>query len=179
MESNRRKTTQKNNKTDHEASKRRPVMKIQSVSFNNRKKAFELSLHGNVLSLPFSRLRLKPSAADPIQEAWVDHEVGAQAFTYRLASGKEDTIHLDQVLEYNRDPDYLRKMLLYRLTIQAQKLLATKKVAKREIIRRLGTSPTQFYRLIDQTNTNKTIDQMIRLLSALDCTVEFIVSDAA
>ena len=45
-------------------------------------------------------------------------------------------------------------------------------IKKNEIIRRMGTSQTQFYRLIKTSNYNKTIDQMLKLLSALDITVE-------
>ena len=46
---------------------------------------------------------------------------------------------------------------------------------KREIIRRLGTSATQFYRLLDQTNYRKSLDQPLSLLQALDCDVDFVV----
>jgi hypothetical protein len=46
-------------------------------------------------------------------------------------------------------------------------------------MRRVGTSPTQFYRLIDQTFYRKTIDQMVRLLAALDCPVDLVFQEAA
>ena len=39
---------------------------------------------------------------------------------YLLASGKHGTVHIEQVLEYNQDPWYLRDLLLYKLTIEAQ-----------------------------------------------------------
>ena len=48
-------------------------------------------------------------------------------------------------------------------------------LSKREIIRCLGTSPSQFYRLIDPANYQKTIDQMLALLNVLGCEVEFTV----
>ena len=44
-----------------------------------------------------------------------------------------------------------------------------------EIIRRLGTSATQFYRLLDQTNYSKSIKQMVTLLAILDCEVDLVV----
>ena len=44
-----------------------------------------------------------------------------------------------------------------------------------EIIRRLGTSPAQFYRLIDPTNYRKTVDKMLLLLQVLDCEVDVVV----
>jgi hypothetical protein len=51
---------------------------------------------------------------------------------------------MDQVLEYNRDPNYSRDLLLYKLTLEAQKRVAASPLAKREIIRRLRTSATNF-----------------------------------
>jgi len=154
-------------------------MKIRKVTNNNKKRCFEIETAKRNYYFPHSRLRLKPSADDKIVEIYADPEIGREGLTYRLESGKEDTIHIDPILEYNRDPDYLRDMLLYRLTVKAQKLLESKKISKREVIRRLGTSPTQFYRLIDQTFYKKTIDQMIKLLAALDCTVDIVFKKAA
>jgi len=48
-------------------------------------------------------------------------------------------------------------------------------LSRREIIRRLGTSATQFYRLLDQTNYRKSIDQLLSLLHVLDCDVDLVV----
>ena len=50
----------------------------------------------------------------------VNDELGKEAFTYTLASGKEDTVHVEQVLDYNRDPRYMRNLLLYKLTLIAR-----------------------------------------------------------
>ena len=68
-----------------------------------------------------------------------------------------------------------RDLLLYNLTVQALERIESGQLSKREIIRRLGTSPAQFYRLIDTTNYRKSVDQMLRLLQVLDCEVEVIV----
>jgi hypothetical protein len=32
---------------------------------------------------------------------FIDAELGGEAFTYVLASGREGTVHVDHVLEYN------------------------------------------------------------------------------
>jgi hypothetical protein len=141
---------------------------IRNVTINRRRKSFVLKTAGGTLEYPFSRLSLKPSLNDPLVSAYVDPELAKQGFTYRLRSGKEDSVLMDQVREYNKDSEYLRELLLYRLTILARKALASSGIAKREVIRRMKTSPTQFYRLMDQTNTRKSIDEMIRLLTALD-----------
>ncbi len=155
-------------------------MKIKKVFANNRKKCFEIvTAASRRLEYPYSRLRVKPSAEDGIADVHADTEVGGEGFTYMLASGKEDTILLDQVFDYNKDSDYLREMLLYKLSLKAKKLLEERGISKREVSRRLHTSPVQLYRLLDQTFTHKTIDQMIRLLAALDCPVDVVFKQAA
>ena len=116
-----------------------------------------------------------PTIQDPITEVFVDEEVGREAFTYVLHSGRTGSVHVEQVLEYNRDPTYLRDLLLYRLTLEAQKRVAKSPLSKREIIRRLGTSAAQLYRLLDQTNYRKSVDQVLALLQVLNCDVDLVV----
>jgi len=58
---------------------------------------------------------------------------------------------LDAFLDYNRDPEYIRRVLVYRLTIQSLKLMDSHSITKRELARKLHTSPTQLYRLLDAT----------------------------
>lgn len=79
------------------------------------------------------------------------------------------------MLEYNQDPSYLRGLLLYRLTLEAQKRIAESPLSKREIMRRMGTSASQLYRLLDQTNDRKSIDQVLALLQVLNCDVDLVV----
>lgn len=150
-------------------------MKIRRVSPNNRKKVFEVETPTKTLLFPYAKLDPPPTANDRIVRAFVDKEVGQEGFTYFLESGREGTVHIEQVLEYNQDPGYLRDLLLYKLTLEAQKRVEASSLSKREIIRRLGTSATQFYRLLDQTNYRKSLDQLLSLLQVLDCDVDFVV----
>ena len=150
-------------------------MKIRSVKRNNRKKAFELKTSSRTLQFPYSKLDLKPSGDDPIDRAYVDKELASEGFSYVLRSGKSGTVHIDQVLEYNQDPAYLRDAILYKLTLEAQKRLEKSALSKREIIRRLGTSATQFYRLLDQKNYQTSVDQLLSLLHVLDCHVDLVI----
>jgi hypothetical protein len=153
-------------------------MGIRSVVPNNRRKAFEVTLSdGRTLDYPYARLSVQPGRSRRLDQVFVDAELGNEAFTYRLSSGEENSIHVEQVLEYNSDPDYLKDMVLYELTLEAQQRVARSALSKREIIRRLGTSATQFYRLLDQTNYSKSIGQLLALLEVLDCEVELIVRD--
>ncbi len=150
-------------------------MKIQSVAANNRKKAFEVKTRRGTLPFPYAKSDPTPSTSDRVVELFVDEELGREAFTYVLQSGAEGTVHVEQALDYNGDPAYLRDLLLYQLTLEAQRRVAGSPLSKRELIRRLGTSATQFYRLLDQANYRKSIDQMLALLHVLDCEVELRV----
>lgn len=150
-------------------------MKIRSVTYNNRKKAFEVRSSTRILLLPYSAVDVRPRGNDPVARVFVDKELGGEGFTYVLASGKEGTVHSEQVLEYNQDPSFLRDALLYKLTIEAQKRIENSPLSKREIIRRLRTSATQLYRLLDQTNYRKSVDQLLSLLHILDCEVDLLV----
>jgi hypothetical protein len=150
-------------------------VKIRSVGCNNRKKAFEVRTSTQRLVFPFSKADPVPTAQDSIADLFVDSEAGREAFSYVLHSGRNGTIHIEQVLEYNQDPTYLRDRLLYRLTLEAQKRIAESPLSKREIIRRLGTSGAQLYRLLDQTNYRKSVDQLLALLQVLNCDVDLVV----
>ena len=150
-------------------------MKIRSVAPNNRKKAFEVRTSTKVLWFPYARVEPRPTRDDGVVRVFVDPDLGREGFTFVLESGKEGTVHIEQVLDYNQDPSYLRDMLLYKLTIEAQKRVEASSLSKREIIRRLGTSATQFYRLLDQKNYRKSVDQLLSLLHVLDCDVDLVV----
>ena len=150
-------------------------MKIRSVRHNNRRKVFEVRTSATTLVFPFSKAEPTPTSQDPIGEVLVDQEAGREAFTYVLRSGRTGTVHVEHVLEYNQDPAYFRDLLLYRLTLEAQRHVAESHLSKREIVRRLGTSASQLYRLLDQTNYRKSVDQVFALLQVLDCEVDVVV----
>ena len=150
-------------------------MRIRGVKPNNRARAFDVRVPKGVLRFPYARCRPQPTAEDRVETVIVDPELGQEAFTYVLASGREGSVHVDSVLDYNRDPRYMRYQILYRLTVEAQKGVASSPLSKREIIRRLETSAAQFYRLLDTTNYRKSIDQVLELLTILGCRVELVV----
>jgi hypothetical protein len=150
-------------------------MKIRTVRHDNRKKAFEVVTHAKSFYFPYAKLEVRPSRHNPVMRVYIDEELGNEAFTYELVSGAKGTVHIDQVLEYNRDPRYMRDLLLYKLTLAAQERVKRTRLSKRELIRRLGTSPAQFYRLLDQTNYTKSMDQLMALLGVLDCEVDLVL----
>jgi hypothetical protein len=150
-------------------------MKIAEVVPNNRKKAFEIRIQDSVYDFPYAKLRVQPTVEDPVTEVYADEEIGREGFTYRLESGAEDTIHVDAVLEYNQDPSYLNEVLLHRLTVEALKAFDESGLSKRELIRRLDTSASQLYRLLDPTYSGKSVGQMMSLLRLLGRDVDFVV----
>ena len=150
-------------------------MKILAVDANNHKHAFELKTWRQQFVFPFARANPSPTTKNPVVDIVIDEELGSEAFAYTLSSGAKGIIHIEQVLEYNQDPAYMRNLLLYKLTLEAQERLQQSPLSKREIIRRLGTSPAQFYRLLDSTNYRKSVDKILALLHVLDCEVDLVV----
>jgi hypothetical protein len=152
-------------------------MKIELARLNNHRHAFELVTARGTFTFPYAKADPIPTSGDPIVEMFIDPEVGDEAITYRLASGTEGFVHIEQALEYEREPTYMHDLLLYLLTVQATERMATTRLSRREIIRRLHTSPAQLYRLLDTTNYAKSVDSVLKLLWALDCEVDLVVTD--
>jgi len=150
-------------------------VRIESVKQDDAQQVFVVRTWRGSYVFPYGKAVPAPTAMNPLVELYVDEELALEGFTYRLASGDEGSVLVDQVLDFSQDPAYLRNILLYRLTLEAQRQLQETTLSKREIIRRLGTSPAQFYRLIDQTNYSKSIDKVLSLLQVLGCDVELVV----
>ncbi len=152
-------------------------MKIRSVRSDPRRRAFAVTTARGVLEFPWTQVDVVPSSADPIVEIGPDPDLGCEAFSYRLASGAEGTVHVDHVLRFVRDPDSQRRDMLYALTNQALDALAASGRTKRSVARQLGTSLAQIARLLDPANSRKSVDNMVRLLAALGRRVELHVGD--
>jgi hypothetical protein len=147
-------------------------VKILSVEANNRRHLFEVRTRRQTFVFPYAKTDPPPSASDRVAEVFVDPELGREAFTFRLASGAEGSVHIDAVLEYNEDPSYMADLTLYRLTQEARTRLDSSGLSTREVARSLGTSPTQLYRLIDPTNYTKSLRQLMALLYLLGCDID-------
>lgn len=152
-------------------------MTIENVIPNARRRVFEVNTPGAEYVMPWALLPAPPTPENRVVEVFPDEEIGREGFTYRLDDGTEETVHLDAVLEYNRDPAYLNALLLHRLTVAARQAVEASGLSKRELIRRLGTSASQLYRLLDPTNTTKSIGQMLMLLDVLGKKVDVVVSE--
>jgi len=149
-------------------------MRITSVIANNRKRHFEVTARGGGWTFPYAVCDVPPTPDDPIVELYIDPEAGYEGFAFRLRSGQEDGVLLDHVLSYNRDPEYMRDLLLYKLSAEARDAFKESGLSKREVIRRLDTSPAQLYRLLDTANHTKSVDAMISLLAVLGRGVDLV-----
>lgn len=150
-------------------------MKIETVEVDRRRKSFAIRAGERDYRFPFAKLPVPPTADDPVAEVFVDPELGCEAFTYRLQSGSEDSVHLDNVRLVALDPEALQEQLLHRLTVEALEALEASGLGKRQVARLLGTSPSQLYRLLDPTNYSKSIGQMLALLHLTDRDVVVVV----
>lgn len=142
-------------------------MKIQHVAMNNRRRRFEVSVRNEVLSFPYALVAPRPTATNRVVTVDPDPELGNEAFTYVLESGDEGSVHIDSVREFNEDPEYLAALTLYKLSVEAQRLLGESGLSVRQVAASLKTSPTQVYRLLDPANNRKTIRQVVALFSVL------------
>lgn len=106
---------------------------------------------------------------------YVDDDLGREAVTYALESGEEGSGHIDQALECNEDPRMLAELLSHKLTMEAQRRRARSGLSRREVARRLRASVPQLYRLLDPTNTRKSLGQVVSLLRILGCDVNVSV----
>jgi len=155
-------------------------VKIRSITSNNRKNEFSVITRSGVeYSFPYSEADPRPSPDDHIERVFVDKELGNEAFTFILESGEEGSIHIEQVLEYNEDPQYLADLLTYKLSLEAQKLIESSELSRRQVAKRLRTSVPQLYRLLDPTNTRKSMKQLVALLHILNCDVNLVVKKRA
>ncbi len=154
-------------------------MKIRSVRANNRSKAFEVATPKGLLRFPYAKVTPKPTSRDRIVRVYVDPELGREAFTYELASGREGSLHLDAVLDENKDPAFMADILAYELTLEAQRRMEKTLLSHREICRRLGTSAAQLYRVLDTGKPRTSLRQLIELLGVLGCHVELRTRDVA
>jgi len=153
-------------------------MKIRNVTCSNRRHEFSVTTSsGAIHPFPFSRVDPPPGPEDRIEKVYVDKELGNEAFTYVLQSGREGTVHMDHVLEYNEDPNHLAELLAYKLTLEARRGVEQSELSRRQIAKRLRTSVPQLYRLLDPANKNKSMKQLIALLHILSREVDIVVSE--
>jgi hypothetical protein len=154
-------------------------MKIRGVRNHPRRRAFEVRTARGGFTFPYDRCIPQPRVGDAVKALSIDDDTGRETFSYTLESGKTGVVHIEKVLDHNEEPAYMHQALLYRLTLDAVAKLKASPLSKREVVRRLGTSPSQLYRLLDPTNSRKSVDRMLGLLRVLGCDVDIVVRPRA
>ena len=150
-------------------------MKIRGVRNHPRRKAFEVRTARGGFTFPYDRCIPQPGVGDVVKALSIDDDTGRETFSYTLESGKTGVVHIEKVLDHNEEPAYMHQALLYRLTLDAVAKLKARPLSNREVVRRLGTSPSQLYRVLDATHARQQVDQMLGLLGLLGCDVEFVL----
>ena len=152
-------------------------MKIVKVEADNRRRTFNVTTRSGAMEFPYAKADPRPSAKDRLVEVYVDSELGREAFSYRLESGAEGSVHVDSVLDFNEDPAYMADLALYELTQRTKEQFEQSGISVRTAARRLKTSVPQVYRLLDATNYNKSTRQLLSLLYLSGGEVAMKVSD--
>ena len=152
---------------------------MKSFRIDARKRQVELTdTRGQTLRLPFGRMDPRPRRAADIEAIGFDRAIGRHGVVYRLANGREGAVLWDHCLDYNADPAYVEQALLRQLTREARASFRASGLAKRDVARRLATSPTQLYRLLDLGQTKKSVGQMVALLHVLGRRAEIVIRAA-
>ena len=84
-----------------------------------------------MFDFPYARSDPRPGAADRVADVHVDEELGREGFTYVLESGREGSVHLDSVLEYNNKLEQFPTMYYARwLKFQRREYFETDEAAR-------------------------------------------------
>lgn len=67
-----------------------------------------------------------------------------------------------------QNPEYVKEQTLYQMTKRINQFIASEKISKRELARRLNTSMSQLSRLLDTSNYRKELSRLIEIATILD-----------
>ena len=100
-------------------------MKITGITADDGELEFRVCYDsGRVYTFPYAKADPRPAADNRVTKVFVDKELADEAFTYLLESGKEGTVHGEQVLEYNLDPEYMAELTAYKLSLETKRRAA-------------------------------------------------------
>jgi hypothetical protein len=142
---------------------------ISRVGFNNRKRAVECQIGSQAYILPYARVGI--ARDERVARVSVDRGGDHDALRYvlkwwrRRAVGRVGIVTVDEAFEYyaQRLGDRVRR----KLAREAKKRVAASS---------LGTSPGQFYRLIDEGEDRVSFGQLLALLEVVGADVDVVVT---
>ena len=124
-----RQSKQANPSSDSRFAKGTVNLKILSVTPNYHRRCFELETVEGRYTFPFAKLPHEIAASKRVSSAYPDPELANEGFTYELESGETESVLLDEVLHYNKDPAILNDLFLFDLTCEVHNALEESKLS--------------------------------------------------
>lgn len=150
--------------------------KFRKVRLDNKKRVFHLEYTSRLkVECPYSSLGIRGK----VIEAAPDPETGHHSFYFVLENGKKNYVPFDQPLHIIQNPEYVKERTLYEMTKRLNEFIRKAGVPKRELARRLGTSMSQFARLLDTTNYKKELLRLVEIAAMLNYEFEWEFKKAA
>lgn len=139
-------------------------LKIKSAAFNNRRKILTVTYQdGRAFDVHYAQLGILKN----IESVWVDKETRGMSLGLKFIDGSEDFMPYDQPLMLNNDASYVLHAQVEKLVAQVKQTLVDKKMSKRFIAEKLGTSDNQVQRLFKPDVLDKRFNQLQKLLTLL------------
>jgi hypothetical protein len=152
------------------------ALKFKSATFSNKKKQIEIVYtNGKHASIHFGSVGIKKL----IKEVKVDWETNGKSLKITFEDDSIDYLPYDQPLVIVRDPEYLLQIHIERITAKIKEAIAKKKISKRFIAERLGTSDNQVQRLLNPDILNKNFSQLYKIADLVGLEFEVSVKDVA
>jgi DNA-binding Xre family transcriptional regulator len=151
-------------------------LKFKSATFSNKKRQIELVYtNGKHASIHFGSVGIKKL----IKEVKVDWETNGKSLKITFEDDSIDYLPYDQPLVIVKDPEYLLQIHIERITAKIKEAIAKKKISKRYIAERLGTSDNQVQRLLNPDILNKNLSQLYKIADLVGLEFEVLVKDVA
>ncbi len=151
-------------------------LKFKSATFSNKKKQIDiLYTNGKRAAIHFGSVGIKKL----IQDITVDWETNGKSLKIVFEDGSIDYLPYDQPLVIMRDPEVLLQIHIERIIAKIKDAIAKKKISKRYIAEKLGTSDNQVQRLLNPAILNKNLSQLYKIADLVGLEFEVHVKDVA
>lgn len=151
------------------------AVKIRNGEFNNRKKVLTVHyVNDKTAEVHYAQLGIKKN----LEAVWVDKETKGHSLGLRFEDGTEDYMPYDQPLALSKDPEYLLQAHIERLTAVIKATIRERKISKRFLAERLGTSDNQIQRLLNPAILNKNLEQLYKVATIVGLEFEWHIKKA-
>lgn len=152
------------------------ALRFKSATFSNKKKQIDiLYTHGKHATIHFGSIGIKKL----IKGIIVDRETNGKSLKIVFEDESVDYLPYDQPLVIFRDPEVLLQIHIERIIAKIKDAIVKKKISKRYIAERLGTSDNQVQRLLNSTILNKNLSQLYKIADLVGLEFEVHVKEVA